>query len=500
MSNHLIEILERSLNPTIFVVGDVILDRYHWGNVDRISPEAPIPLLRVDRREQRLGGAGSVVSMLAALDVNVRLATVLGNDDAAVRVYELLEDLGVATSAVLTDDNRPTTVKERFLGRAQSRHPQQMIRIDHEEDSPLETSLSEQMIKQITSHLDGVDVVLVSDYNKGVCAGDMIPSIVAAAEKQNIPVIADPIRGGDYRRYAGCACITPNRLEASLALGRKIETPDEGIEAAQSLLDFGVHSAIVTLDRDGMAWARRDGSHGISPIKPREVYDITGAGDMVLSIIGYSVAAGLEDAQIVELANLAGGLEVERLGVVPLTRDDLLAELHIGEPIRHLKALSCEDVQVELQKRRQKGQRIVMTNGCFDLIHPGHVASLLEARALGDCLVVGLNSDVSVRQLKGEQRPVINEQGRAAMLTALECVDYVVLFDEVSVEPLVQRIMPDVLAKAAQYAPHQVVGYQIVQANGGEVVCTKMHDEYSTTSIIEGIQRLAAELATDNSN
>lgn len=499
MSNHLIEVLERSFNPTIFVVGDVILDRYLWGNVDRISPEAPIPLLRVDRREQRLGGAGSVVSMLAALDVNVRLATVLGNDDAAIRVYELLKDLGVAASAVLTDDNRPTTVKERFLGRAQSRHPQQMIRIDHEDDAPLEAKLSSMMIDQITSHLDGVDVVLVSDYNKGVCAGDTIPAIVAAAEKRGIPVIADPIRGGDYSRYKGCACITPNRLEASLALGRKIETPDAGIEAAQSLLDFGVHSAIVTLDRDGMAWARRDGSHGISPIKPREVYDITGAGDMVLSIIGYSVAAGLEDSQIVELANLAGGLEVERLGVVPLTRSDLLEELHASEPLRHLKALSCDALLEELRKRRQKGERIVMTNGCFDLIHPGHLASLQEARALGDCLVVGLNSDASVRQLKGPQRPIINEQGRAAMLTALECVDYVVLFDEVSVEPLVQRIMPDVLAKAAQYAPHQVVGYQIVQANGGEVVCTKMHNEYSTTSIIQGIQQLAAELAADNS-
>ncbi len=500
MSNYLTEVLERSFTPTILVVGDIILDRYHWGNVDRISPEAPIPLLRVDRREQRLGGAGSVVSMLAALNVQVRVATVLGNDDAAVRVHELLKELGVGDSAVLTDDDRPTTVKERFLGRAQSRHPQQMIRIDHEYDGPLSESLRDRMIDQISANLDGVDVILVSDYNKGVCAGDTIPAIVAAAEKHGIPVIADPIRGGDYRRYAGCACITPNRLEASLALGRAIETPQEGIDAAESLLDFGVHSAIVTLDRDGMAWARRDGSHGISPIKPREVYDITGAGDMVLSIIGYGVAAGLEDVQIVELANLAGGLEVERLGVVPLSRGDLLEELREGEPLRHNKALACEKLLDELRKRRQKGERIVMTNGCFDLIHPGHVASLQEARALGDCLVVGLNSDVSVRGLKGPQRPVINEQGRAAMLTALECVDYVVLFDEVSVEPLVRRIMPDVLAKAAQYAPDQVVGYQIVQANGGEVVCTKMHDEFSTTSIIQKISQLATEMAADNSS
>ncbi len=500
MSNYLTEVLERPFAPTILVIGDIILDRYHWGNVDRISPEAPIPLLRVDRREQRLGGAGSVVSMLSALDVQVRLATVLGNDEAATRVHELLKDLGVAESAVLSDHGRPTTVKERFLGRAQSRHPQQMIRIDHEEDGPLSESLSAQMIDQITSQLDGVDVILVSDYNKGVCAGGTIPAIVAAAKKFSIPVIADPIRGGDYRRYAGCACITPNRLEASLALGREIETPRAGIDAAKALLDFGVHSAIVTLDRDGMAWARRDGSHGISPIKPREVYDITGAGDMVLSIIGYSVAAGLDDSQIVELANLAGGLEVERLGVVPLTRDDLLEELHGSEPLRHNKALACDVLLDELRKRRQKGQRIVMTNGCFDLLHPGHLASLQEARELGDCLVVGLNSDISVQQLKGAHRPVVNEQGRAAMLTALECVDYVVLFDEVSVEPLVRRILPDVLAKAAQYAPDQVVGYQVVQANGGEVVCTKMHNDYSTTSIIQKIQQLASELATDNSN
>jgi len=500
MANYLIEVLQRPLNPTILVVGDIILDRYHWGNVDRISPEAPIPLLRVDRREQRLGGAGSVVSMLAALDVHVRVATVLGNDEASVRVHELLQDLGVEESVVLTDDDRPTTVKERFLGRAQSRHPQQMIRIDHEYDGPLRESLCSQLIEQVTARLEGVDVILVSDYNKGVCAGDTIPAIVAAAAQYDIPVIADPIRGGDYHRYKGCACITPNRLEASLALGRAIETPQEGIEAAEALLDFRVHSAIVTLDRDGMAWARRDGSHGISPIKPREVYDITGAGDMVLSIIGYGVAAGLEDGQIVELANLAGGLEVERLGVVPLTREELLEELRGSEPKRHRKAITCDALLDELRKRRQTGQRIVMTNGCFDLIHPGHVASLQEARELGDCLVVGLNSDVSVQKLKGPGRPVINEQGRTAMLTALECVDYVVLFDEVSVEPLVRRILPDVLAKAAQYAPNQVVGYQIVEANGGEVVCTKMHDEYSTTSIIEKINQPASQLATDNSN
>ncbi len=496
MTNELVARLESSIRPTLLVIGDLILDRYLWGNVDRISPEAPIPLLRVDREEERLGGAGSVVAMLAALEVDVHVAAVVGDDDAGKRVRELLGEAGADASGVLVDASRPTTVKQRFLGRAQSRHPQQIIRVDQEEDGPLEPQMAARLLEHIRPQLDAADLILVSDYNKGVCAQQMVSAVIEATAGRT-PVIADPIRGGDYHRYAGCACITPNRLEAGLAIGRTINSPQEGIDAARALLDFGIESAIVTLDRDGMAWARHDGTTGISPSRPREVYDITGAGDMVLSIIGFGLAAGLEYPALVELANLAGGLEVERLGVVPLTREDLLRELRGGSTTRQQKVISCDDLLVELKRRRQAGQRIVMTNGCFDLLHPGHVATLQEARALGDCLVVGLNSDRSVRSLKGAPRPIMDQHGRSEMLAALACVDYVVLFDETSVEPLVARILPDVLTKAAQYEVDQVVGHQIVTAHGGQVVRTPMHGEYSTSELIEKIQQLDSQLAAD---
>jgi len=272
-----------------------------------------------------------------------------------------------------------------------------------------------------------------------------------------------------------------------------IATPRDGLQAARRMLDFGVEAAVVTLDRDGIAWANRQGDGRLFPIRPRQVYDITGAGDMVLSSLGYALAAGADYPAAVELANLAGGLEVQRLGVVPLSRSELLAELDHG---RHAdrqheaseKIVSIDQLQAPLRQLRQAGRRIVMTNGCFDLLHPGHVASLQQARDQGDCLVVGLNSDRSVGELKGPGQPMIDEQGRAEMLAALACVDYVVLFDQTSVAELVQRVLPDVLVKADEYTPEQVVGHEIVERHGGRVVLVPMKGTYSTSRLIERIR------------
>ncbi len=333
------------------------------------------------------------------------------------------------------------------------------------------------------------DVVVISDYNKGVCAGDFIPRVVALARSAGARVIADPVRDTDYHRYAGCTCITPNRTEAGLAAGMKIVTPHDGLEAARRLLRFGIEGVAVTMDRDGIAWADREGNAELFPARPRQVADVTGAGDMVLSVLGYAMAAGADFRLMIEAANLAGGLEVERLGVVPLTRQDLLAELGHGAVAAPDKIVGLGRLEAELAHRRQSGQRIVMTNGCFDLLHPGHVASLQEARKQGDCLVVGLNSDRSVRELKGEGRPIIEQSGRAEMLAALACVDYVVIFDEPSVEGLVARVLPDVLVKAAQYSEEQVVGYQVVRRHGGHVVSVPMRPHYSTTQLIEKSRR-----------
>ncbi len=256
----------------------------------------------------------------------------------------------------------------------------------------------------------------------------------------------------------------PNRFESSLATGLTIESPADGLKAARQLCKLGIDNVIVTLDRDGMAWADRAGRGGIFSVRQREVYDITGAGDMVLSVIGYCLASGIDYPQLIELANLAGGLEVEQLGVVPLSRQDLLAEVGGQRSSRRHKVVTIDELRTALLPARQAGQRIVLTNGCFDLLHPGHLASLEAARRLGDCLVVALNSDQSVRALKGPGRPVIDEQGRAELLAGLACVDYVVLFDDTSVAPVVAEIRPDVLSKSAEYERNEVVGYEIVES------------------------------------
>ena len=489
MSTSSVTLLERDLRPRILLVGDVMLDRYVWGDVERISPEAPIPILRIDREEHRLGGAGSVASMLATLGAQTILAAAVGDDNEGRTIHRLLDNLDVNSRLVLTVDDRPTTVKERLLGCAQQRYPHQMMRVDRETDRPIAADTTELLLSGIARCMDEIDLVLVSDYNKGVCKGPMIQRLVQLARAAGVPIVADPVKDADYHRYAGCACITPNRAEAGRALGTRITTPREGLEAGQRLLDFGIESVIVTLDRDGMAWVDRSGPGRLFPARQRQVCDITGAGDMVLSVLGYMMAAGADPATAIEVANVAGGLEVERLGVVPLTRREILAELSRATTTEP-KILSLDRLDETLRRMRLAGRRIVMTNGCFDLLHPGHVASLREARKQGDCLLVAVNSDRSVRELKGPGRPIIDQQGRAEMLAAMACVDHVVIFDDASVESLVERIAPDVLVKADQYSLEQVVGHESVLRHGGHVVSVPTKPSYSTTELIEKIRGL----------
>jgi D-beta-D-heptose 7-phosphate kinase / D-beta-D-heptose 1-phosphate adenosyltransferase len=489
MSNSSMDLLQRDLRPRVLLVGDVMLDRYVWGDVERISPEAPIPILRIERQEHRLGGAGSVASMLATLGAQTILAAVVGDDDEGRIVAELLDNLEINHRLVLTAGDRVTTLKQRLLGRAQHRYPHQMMRVDRENVSPISTETMDLLLSGIARCMDEIDLVLVSDYDKGVCKGDMFPRLIELARTAGVPVVADPVKDADYRRYAGCTCITPNRAEAGRALGTRITTPQEGIDAARRLLDFGMQSVIVTLDRDGMAWVDRNGHAQLFSARPRQVCDVTGAGDMVLSVLGYMLAAGAEIPTAIEVANVAGGLEVERLGVSPLTRREILSELAQGT-VTGEKIVAMERLGSTLERLRLAGKRIVMTNGCFDLLHPGHVASLQEARKQGDCLLVGVNSDRSVREIKGPGRPVIDERGRAEMLAALTCVDYVVIFDEASVAGLVERVGPDVLVKADQYTTEQVVGHESVLRRGGDVVSVPTKPSYSTTELIQRIQKI----------
>src|SRR5581483_11727771 len=436
-----------------------------WGNAERISQEAPVVLLRADRREERLGGASSVATLLQALGARTSLVGVAGSDPDGAQVRHILARLGVDAEGVVADPRRPTTVKERSIGRAQARHPQQMIRVDYENREPVGGAVERDLAAVLAEKVRDADIVLVSDYDKGVCTPGLLAGAVTQAARRGVRVVADPTRGGDYAKYRGCSAITPNRLEAGLATGRTIATADDALRSAAELRDrLGLEAGIVTLDKDGMALAHTDGRAAIFPTRPRQVYDITGAGDMVMAALGLALAAGADYDAAIRLANVAGGLEVERIGVATVTRDEILADL-LHAPFRAAgsapganKVLPLPELLAELDRRRQAGERVAFTNGCFDVLHAGHVQYLHEARRQADCLVVGLNSDGSVRQLKGPSRPLNPAEARATVLAGLQDVDYVTLFADPTPLALIEAIRPDVLVKGADYRKSEVVG------------------------------------------
>jgi D-beta-D-heptose 7-phosphate kinase/D-beta-D-heptose 1-phosphate adenosyltransferase len=488
MSHDLIDLVQRLGQPRVLVLGDLMLDRYVWGDAERISQEAPVVLLRAERREERLGGASSVATMLRALGAKVMLAGIVGNDHDGGRVRQLLTDLAIDHEAVVSDTGRPTTVKERYVGKAQHRHPQQMLRVDHEDRRPIGDGVRRQIEMVVQSQLRRADIVLVSDYDKGVCTPGLLTSIISAAHAVRLRVIADPIRGHDYRKYHGCSAITPNRLEAGMATGRVINTLEDAYAAAGSLREkLDLEAAIVTLDKDGMALQHRDGRSAHFPTRPRHVYDITGAGDMVMAALGMALAAGADYEQAIPLANIAGGLEVEKVGVATVSREEILRDLtNAGSTgVAGTKVLPLEVLLQELDYRRRLGQRIAFTNGCFDVLHAGHVQYLQEARAQADVLVVGLNTDTSVRGLKGGSRPLQPLAARATVLAGMQAVDFVTAFNEPTPETLIQQVRPDVLVKGADYRKDEVVGAEFVECYGGRVHLAMLHHGYSTTRLIE---------------
>lgn len=476
--------------PRVLVVGDVMLDRYVWGDAARLSQEAPVILLQADRREERLGGASSVATMLAALGARTMLAGIVGYDNDGQRIRKLVQELNIDDEALLVDAERPSTVKERYIGRAQARHPQQMLRVDFEVRTPLSASREAEMIAVVNRLIHRADVVLLSDYDKGVCTPGLLAAIITQARACGVKVIADPIRGGDYRKYHGCSAITPNRLEAGLAVGRVLNTLPEALAAGAELRErLDLEAAVVTLDRDGMALVHRDGRSLVFPTRPRTVYDITGAGDMVMAVLGMTLASGADYGPAIQLANIAGGLEVEKIGVATVTREEMLHDIRHGGPVRPAtKILSREELLQEVARRRASGQRVAFTNGCFDVLHAGHVQYLAEARAQADFLVVGMNSDDSVRRLKGPTRPANPQEARAEVLAALQSVDLICIFNESTPLELIQELMPDVLVKGADYHRDQVVGADLVEAAGGRVHLAELRPGYSSTRILQRLE------------
>lgn len=490
MSYALLDLVQKLGHPRVLVIGDAILDRYIWGDAERVSQEAPVILLRADRDESRLGGAANVVQMIRGLEAEATLATVVGNDADGAFLRRELANCRIDCSAVITDPTRPTTVKERFIGRAQNRHPHQMLRVDRETRVPLDSIRQTELLNAILPQISKHQVVLISDYGKGVCTPELLAEVIRTAKMHQVPVVVDPRPGSDCSVYRGATSITPNRLETGLAVGGTISTPDDAFRAGQTLCQkLNLEYAFITLDSDGIALVYPDGRAHLLPTRKRQVYDITGAGDMVLATIGVCLAEKITPIEIGRLANVAGGLEVEKVGVVPVTREEMIADILGNLRGSQDKVCDLSELERHVRARRRLGQRIVLTNGCFDMLHIGHVTYLQQAAREGDCLIVAINSDSSVRALnKGPERPIFSQSDRAAMLAAMEAVDYVVVFDEPTPHTLLSKLQPDLLVKGGTYTPNQIVGRELVESYGGQVKALGEVPGVSTTKIVAALR------------
>lgn len=467
-------------------VGDVMLDRFMYGSVERISPEAPVPVLRVVRESVSIGGAGNVVSNLVALGALVQFVSVIGEDEAGATVRGLLTS-SPGTSAHLLTDGRPTTLKTRFVG-----GHQQILRVDQESTRPVPGELEDRIVAAIGQMLSNCRALVLSDYAKGLLTERVCSEAIALARTAGVPVIVDP-KQRDFSRYRFATLVTPNRKELQEATGMPVASDADIEVAARSLIQrFDLGAILVTRSEEGLSLIEREGKATHLPAIAREVFDVSGAGDTAIAVLAAASAVAIEPTLAARLANAAAGVAVAKTGTATVTAEELHGELlRIDSEYRERKLLSAREASELFAKWRLRSQRIAFTNGCFDLLHPGHVQLLREARASADHLVVGLNSDESVRRLKGPDRPIQNEAARATVLAALADVDAVVLFDEDTPLQLIKQLLPDVLIKGSDYRVDQVVGADVVQAAGGVVKLVELVPAQSTTRMVERMGRTA---------
>lgn len=481
------DVLDDLDDVAILCIGDVMLDRFVYGTVDRVSPEAPIPVLHVRETREMLGGAGNVARNLAALGVPATLVGTIGDDDAGQAVQRLIGIERVIVNALGADGARPTTVKTRFVSGGQ-----QLLRIDEETPEAASDDIQRRLIGHIDDALSACDAVILSDYGKGVLSGGretaLLSHVIKAANAAGKPLIVDP-KGADYSRYRGASLLTPNRNELRGATRMPVDD-DAGIVAAAHLLieSCGVGGVLVTRGGDGMTLVNDDDPPVHLPALAREVFDVSGAGDTVVAVIAAGLAAGLDRVSAAELANVAAGIVVGKAGTAVVHRDELAQALS-GAVAGRGKILSRPALADRVAGWRHRGLTIGFANGCFDLIHPGHISLIDQAAAACDRLIVAINTDTSVVRLKGPARPVQNEAARALVLASLAGVDAVVSFDEDTPLALIEAIRPDVLVKGADYAREDVVGGDFVESYGGRVLLARLEDGFSTTATIARIAR-----------
>ncbi|TCJ15450.1 D-glycero-beta-D-manno-heptose-7-phosphate kinase [Parasulfuritortus cantonensis] len=466
--------------PRALVVGDLILDRYLWGEVERISPEAPVPVVRLGRETVRLGGAGNVAANLAGLGLRVDLYGHVGEDFDGRALATELAAAGIAADGLLRGP-RPTISKTRVIG-----SHQQMIRLDREETGAFPAVEQARLLDAVRAALaaDVPDVVILSDYAKGCLPAEVCQAVIAMARGAGVPVLVDP-KGSDYRKYRGATGLTPNKREAAEATGVSVRDTEALLAGVAGLVrDLGLDFVALTRGEEGLSLVRA-GSQVHLPARARQVFDVSGAGDTVIASLAAGLAAGLGLEEAGVLANLAAGIVVGKVGTVPVEAWELAREMERQGGISQAdKICDWTRARAQVEAWHRDGRRVVFTNGCFDLLHAGHVGYLEQARKLGDRLVVGLNTDASVSRLKGPARPVIHEADRARVLAALEAVDAVVLFGEETPLDLILALRPDVLVKGDDYREDQVVGAAEVKSWGGSVALIPVLAGRSTTGII----------------
>ncbi len=471
----------------VVCVGDVMLDRFVYGAVERVSPEAPVPVCRVADETAMLGGAGNVIRNLVALGAGADCIAVVGDDAAGAEVAALLAALDGVRADLLTDGGRHTTMKTRYISGTQ-----QLLRADRESEHAVTDALAEKIFDRAEKALTGAQALVLSDYGKGTLTDALTARLIAAAKAAGRAVVVDP-KGADYGRYRGATLVTPNRRELAVASGMKTGSDEQVAAAARHIIDScGVEAVLVTRGADGMTLLAADGvaAHHL-PSEAREVFDVSGAGDTVVAAVAAALGAGIGLGDAVRIANAAAGIVVGKIGTAVAHAADLVDTIrrqHLRGPGEG-KVLSLEAALDRIGGWRRRGARIGFTNGCFDLIHPGHVALLAKSRAVCDRLAVGLNSDASTRRLKGDGRPVQPEAARAAVLASLASVDLVIVFGEDTPMKLIEAIRPEVLAKGADYTLDQVVGAELVQSWGGEVVLIELEPGHSTTATIARMSR-----------
>ncbi|MBA1420635.1 MAG: D-glycero-beta-D-manno-heptose-7-phosphate kinase [Epsilonproteobacteria bacterium] len=468
----------RDKNPRILLIGDLMIDHYLWGKCERISPEAPVQVVAIEKETSVLGGAGNVIHNLKALGATVDVISVIGDDANAQELNRLLEDIEISNQNILIQNGRNTSKKSRIIAAQQ-----QVIRYDKESTEDINASIQEQIVTHFKASVSKYDIILLSDYGKGVLTTTLTQALIDLANADGKKVLVDP-KGTDYSKYKGATLLTPNKKEAMEASNVNITDEATLLEAITTLKNAcDLEVSLITLSEEGIAIY--DETLRTHPTVAREVFDVTGAGDTVIASLGFALASGYNIDEAVKFSNLAAGVVVGKIGSATATLDEIIEyESSLNKSTSHYHIKTLDEIRLLSTELKKRGKKVVFTNGCFDILHVGHVKYLEEAKSYGDVLILGLNSDTSVRRLKGESRPVNTEDDRAYILAALEAVDYVVKFEEDTPYKLIKAVAPHILVKGGDYEGKEVVGQDIAD----ELRLVEFVDGKSTTKIIERIQ------------